>query len=75
MPGITRMEDLGGEPVPWPGSPIDWTLYSWNWQDTGLRALLSEPRAVAVDSARPLGQVADDILAAVRQRVSPAPSP
>jgi broad-specificity NMP kinase len=142
IPAVTRMEFLDGTPAGWPGSPIDWSRYAWNWQGTGLRALLAssdivfvaavvsnqeryyhlfeaifvltadtetlrrrllsrtgndygkhpdelagvlayhpqrqrellaDPRAVAIDGTRPVGQVASDILDVVGSRVTPGP--
>ena len=42
MPEVTRLEEQAtGRAVPWPDSAVDWKKYIWNWQEDGLRKLLS----------------------------------
>ncbi|TAH34709.1 hypothetical protein EYC59_02935 [Candidatus Saccharibacteria bacterium] len=41
--GVTALQNKEtGLIVPWPNGPVDWTRFSWNWQDAPLRRLLNK---------------------------------
>jgi hypothetical protein len=48
MPDVTRLEDHAGRPAEWPGGPIDWSKYAWNWQEAALQGLLAGAGTVFV---------------------------
>jgi len=47
--GVTRLElQETGKPVAWPKGYVDWTKYTWNWQDSELRKLLDQESTLFV---------------------------
>lgn len=39
---VTKLQHRStGEVVPWPKRPVDWTRFSWNWQEDTLKKLLA----------------------------------
>ncbi len=44
MAGVTKLEERAtGKTVPWPEPPVDWSVYSFNWQEKGVKRLLAMP--------------------------------
>lgn len=41
-PGFTRLENMSGEPAPFPEGTIDWDLYRWNWSKDMFLSKLDE---------------------------------
>ena len=42
LPNVTQLEEqVSGKTVPWPSGPVNWKKYIWNWQEDGLKELLS----------------------------------
>jgi broad-specificity NMP kinase len=52
MPEVTRLEWLAtGEPAEWPEGSTDFSVYGWNWQEEGLRALLDDKKPVFIGAS------------------------
>lgn len=45
-PDFTRLENMSGEPVPFPEGTIDWDLYRWNWSKEMFLSKLDEKDTV-----------------------------
>lgn len=52
MHWVTKLEDKQtGKPVPWPTPPIDWSRYSFNWQEGALNKLLDKDADVFISAS------------------------